>query len=70
MNSSTARKSANFEELEEGAMIKRKTAKAEFLILEALLKGGKTDRIFLTSEKFRMRAVIGHTIFFTSEKIV
>ena len=24
--------------------------------------------IFLTSEKYRMRAVIGHTIFFTSEK--
>ena len=26
------------------------------------------NTIFLTSEKYRMRAVIGHTIFFTSEK--
>ena len=36
-----------------------------FLIWEALLKRGKTLK---TSEKFRLRPAIGHTIFFTSEK--
>ena len=38
------------------------------LAWEALLKGGKTDTIFFTSEKFRLRPVIGRTMFFTSDK--
>ena len=38
------------------------------LAWEAVLKGGKTDTIFFTSEKFRLRPVIGRTIFFTSDK--
>ena len=67
-NSSTARISANLEKLEEEAMILRKAAKAGFTFLEALLKGGKTNTIFFISEKIRMWVVIGHTIFFTSEK--
>ena len=31
-------------------------------------KAGKTDTNFLTCEKNRIRLLIGHTIFFTSEK--
>ena len=31
-------------------------------------KAGKTDTNFLTSEKNRIRFLIGHTIFFNSEK--
>lgn len=34
---------------------------------EAFLKGGKIDTILFTGEKFRMRPLIGRTIFFTSD---
>ena len=32
------------------------------------MKDGKTDMIFVTSENFRLQLVIGHTVFFTTEK--
>ena len=37
-------------------------------IWEAAPKGGKTDVIFFTSEKYRMTNHRPHTIFFSSEK--
>ena len=59
INFSTEVISANLELLEEDAMVR---------LVNPSVKGGKNGTFFVASENFRLRLVIGHTVFFTSEK--